>query len=178
MKKIIVLLVFVLLASMSFASISNDWDKRALKSYENQLLILAKIRGRENYEKDKPLVEIDKGLAFRYLLEAAYGAQLDPKLKGIASYKEGGMEYYALGLNIGTSEANNTFVLEFIYEGKSGSMIGYSVYALPWGWHLTYFEKDKIIAILNDDKDGFFVSMTAPLDAWVFVDKKIVQLKK
>lgn len=179
MKKVILvsLLVFFL-ASVSLASISENWDWRALKSYENQLLILAKIEKKENYEKDKPMVEIDKGLGYLYLLEAAYGAQLKPELKGIASYKEGGMEYYSIGLNIGTKEANRTFVLEFIYDGKSGEVIGYDVYSLPLGWYLTYFNNKKVIAVLNNDKDGFFFSLIAPLDAWVWVDNKIVKLEE
>lgn len=166
----------VFVSSVSVAKVADDWTERGKKGLVNQLALLKEIRQQENFSEGKPLMEVNKGLWYLYLLEMAYATHINPKFKGIVSYKGNGMEYYGIGLNLGTDE---TFALTIVYDEKTGDKIGHQILSLPTGWMLTTMDaKPGIIGLVNKDLDGYFFDVNNPLYAYVWADGKVYQAEK
>lgn len=147
MKKLFLLVLFLSPLSSAWADDVNDkWVERGR---------IAQIK----LEGLKKKLGVDKKAGYEYLLEFAYSMQVDKTNKDLVHKKEAGIDFYKIMFKSPKKEAeiNPLFVINYMYDSKSGDFIGTKVEMLPKKWYLIQDASAPGILTLDLNDGGYVV---------------------
>jgi len=139
-----------------------------------------KERGSEALSRLDSLVEKDDIRSkYQYLLESAFAAHATsdkPKISDFVHVTENGYDIYKIILNKGGNPASSSgedeaglFIINYIYDHKTGEFMGVNIEQLPQGWflHATPKLPDTIALNVNDNNILIIFDMKYPEDSTV-----------
>lgn len=148
MKKIILVLVLVGSTASSWAAneINDKWVERGR---------IAEIK----VEGLKKKLGVEKKASYEYLLEFAYSMQVDKVNRDLVHKKEAGIDFYKIMFRSSKKEAEKDplFVINYVYDSKSGEFVGTKIEMLPKKWYLIQNSLTPGILILDLNDDGYVV---------------------
>lgn len=101
----------------------------------------------------------DKKANYEYLLEFSYTMQLSKENRGLVHKQEAGIDFYKIMFQSPHKEAssNPLFVINYMYESKTGAFIGTKIEMLPKKWYLVQDATTPGILTLDLNDDGYVV---------------------
>lgn len=146
MKVLLILSALLMPASSVFASeeVHEKWIERG-RIAAIKLEGLSKKAG------------TDKKASYEYLLEFSYSMQIDKENRSLVHKTEAGIDFYKIMFKSPFKDGGSSqlFVINYMYEVKSGDFIGTKVEMLPKKWYLIQDVSTPGILTLDLNDDGY-----------------------
>lgn len=143
-----VILTLILFISIPVLSATNDVNE---KWVERGRIAAIKLEGLSKK------LGTNKQASYEYLLEFSYSMQIDKANRSLVHKTEAGIDFYKIMLKSPFEDAgaSQLFVINYMYDAKSGGFIGTKVEMLPKKWYLIQDASDPGILTLDLNDDGY-----------------------